>query len=113
MLVLLVQILKPHLLLQLLMLLLQLLVLDDITLYLYSCIRYMTNLRQRLLLKGILLLLLAMKVHLSRLSICLLLYLNFRVQLLLLLLPQMGPEEWWMQIWIVIEKQIATFEVPS
>jgi hypothetical protein len=111
-LVLLVQIVKPHLLRQLLMLLLQLLVLDDITLYLYSMIRYLTNLRQRLLLKGILLLLLEMKVCLSRLSICLLVSLNFRVQLLLLL-PQMGPEEWWTQIWIVIDKQIATSEVPS
>ncbi len=61
-------------------------------------------------------LLLEMKVRLSRLSICLLLYLNVRVQLLLLLLlllPQMGPEKWWMQIWIVIEKQIASSEVPS
>ena len=84
MLVLLVQIVKPHLLLQLLMLLLQLLqllVLDDITLYLYSMIRYLTNLRQRLLLKGILLLLLAMKV---RLSICLCLHLHVHIQLLLL-----------------------------
>ena len=84
MLVLLVQIMKPHLLLQLLMLLLQLLVLDDITLYLYSCIRYLTNLRQRLLLKGILVLLLAMKVWLSRLSICLCLHLHVHIQLLLL-----------------------------
>ena len=87
----------------LLLQLLQLLVLDDITeitLYLYSCIRYLTNLHQRLLLKGILLLLLAMK---DRLSICLLLELNVWVQLLLLLLPQVGPEEWWIQIWIVIE----------
>ena len=75
MLVLLIQIVKPHLLLQLLMLLLQLLqllVLDDITLYLYSCIRYLADSRQRLLLKGILLLLLEMKARLSRLSICLL-----------------------------------------
>ena len=71
---------KPHLLLQLL----QLLVLDDITLYLYSMIRYLTNLRQRLLLKGILLLLLAMKVRLSKLSICLCLYLHVHIQLLLL-----------------------------
>ncbi len=85
------------------MLLLQLLVLDDITLYLYSCIRYLTNLRQRLLLKGILLLLLEMKVRLSRLRICLLVSSNVRVQLLLLLLPQMGPEEWWICISIVIE----------
>ena len=113
MVVLLIQIVKLHLLLQLLMLLLQLLmlllqllqllVLDDITLYLYSCIRYLTNLHQRLLLKGILLLLLAMK---DRLNICLLLDLNVWVQLLLLvllLLPQVGPEEWWIQIWIVIE----------
>ena len=56
-----------------------------------------------LLLKGILLLLLAMK---DRLNICLLLDLNNWVQLLLLvllLLPQVGPEEWWIQIWIVIE----------
>ena len=105
--VLLIQIVKLHLLLQLLMLLLQLLqllVLDDITLYLYSCIRYLTNLHQRLLLEGILLLLLAMK---DRLNICLLLYLNVWVQLLLLvvllLLPQVGPEERWIQIWIVIE----------
>ena len=109
MLVLNIQIVKLHLLLQLLMLLLQLLqllVLDDITditLYLYSCIRYLTNLHQRLLMKGILLLLLAMK---DRLNICLLLDLNVWVQLLLLvllLLPQVGPEEWWIQIWIVIE----------
>ena len=106
MVVLLIQIVQLHLLLQLLMLLLQLLqllVLDDITLYLYSCIRYLTNLHQRLLLKGILLLLLAMK---DRLNICLLLDLNVWVQLLLLvllLLPQVGPEEWWIQIWIVIE----------
>ena len=86
MLVLNVQIVKPHLLLQLLMLLLQLLqllVLADITLYLYSCIRCLTNLRQRLLLKGILLLLLAMKVRLSRLSICLCLHLHVHIQLLL------------------------------
>ena len=60
----------------------QLLVLDDITIYLYSMIRYLTNLRQHLLLKGILLLLLAMKVRLSRLSICLCLHLHVRIQLL-------------------------------
>ena len=87
MVVLLIQIVKLHLLLQLLMLLLQLLqllVLDDITLYLYSCIRYLTNLRKRLLLKEILLLLLAMKDWLSRLSICLCLHLHFHIQLLLL-----------------------------
>ena len=80
---------KPHLLLQLL----QLLVLNDITLYLYSCILDLANLRQHLLLKGILLLLLDIKVLLSILSICLLLYLNFRFQLLLLLLPQFGPRD--------------------
>ena len=110
MVVLLIQIVKVYLLLQLLMLLLQLLVLDDITLYLYSCIRYLTNLRQRLLLKGILLLLLAMK---DRLNICLLLYLNVWIQLLLLLLPQMGPEERWIRIPISIGEKTCVSEVPS
>ena len=69
--------------------------------------------RQHLLLKGILLLLLAMK---DCLSICLLICLNVWVQLLfllLLLLPQMGPEERRIYISIVISKQIATSEVPS
>ncbi len=71
---------------------LELLVFNDITLHLYSCILDLIHLLQRMLLKGILLLLLDFKLRLQRLRVCLMLVLQVQIQLVLLLLPQMGPK---------------------